>query len=141
MLLTARHIDTFSNLTASNLTTVAPTTPTASSTYPFSTTNIAWPGEAKKYARTPGYALDAIVPPPNWQLRFPDNYTAANPPPDFTRDEHFQNWMRTAALPTFAQLWGRNDADALGQGVYQIAVGLSASSVLSFPLFLSFFGS
>ncbi|KAH9483843.1 Meiotically up-regulated gene 89 protein [Psilocybe cubensis] len=102
----------------------------SSQTYNFSSSGIAWPGEAKKYTTNPvgpgGYAsLDEIVPPPNWQLRFPNNYTNENPPPDLRSDERFQNWMRTAGLPTFTKLYGRNDKDTMQKGTYQIVVGLN----------------
>ena len=65
------------------------------------------------------------MPPPNWAERFPDGYTNSTPPPDLRADEHFQNWMRTAGLPTFTKLWGRNDGAKLPKGRYQIAVNLS----------------
>ncbi|KAI0075468.1 Lem3/Cdc50 [Panus rudis PR-1116 ss-1] len=106
--------DTFSSL---QLTT-------ASDTYTFSESGIAWPGEAKKYAETPGYDPSDIVPPPNWALRFPNNYTADNIP-NLKADEHFQNWMRTAGLPTFTKLWGRNDNDKLPAGKYEIVVNMN----------------
>lgn len=102
----------------------------SSQPYEFSQNGIAWPGEAKKYTTSPigpgGYnSLDDIVPPPNWQARFPNNYTTDNPPPDLRSDERFQNWMRTAGLPTFTKLYGRNDKDTMQKGTYQIIVGLS----------------
>lgn len=91
---------------------------------------IVWPGEAKKYASSPvgpdGYkSFDEIVPPPNWMERFPNNYTADNVP-NLREDEHFQNWMRTAGLPTFTKLYARNDKDAMRSGTYQVTIGLSA---------------
>jgi len=102
----------------------------SSQLYVFNSTGIAWPGEAKKYTDSPigpgGYPnLSSIVPPPNWQLRFPDNYTEQNPPPDLSADEHFQNWMRTAGLPTFTKLYGRNDTDTMQHGTYRITIGLN----------------
>jgi hypothetical protein len=98
-------------------------------TYEFSSTNIAWPGESKKYVATPiggkGYSpVDQITPPPNWHKRFPNGYNSENMP-NLAADEHFQNWMRTAGLPTFSKLYGRNDIDTMQQGRYQIVVGLS----------------
>ena len=86
------------------------------SPYEFSEKGIAWPGEAKKYAAVPGYFpnLASITPPPNWALRFPDGYNDSNLP-NLHEDEHFQNWMRTAGLPTFTKLYGRNDQDTLLQ--------------------------
>ena len=113
----------------------------SSQPYVFSSTGIAWPGEAKKYTASPigsgGYPnLSSIVPPPNWQLRFPDNYTDQNPPPNLKTDEHFQNWMRTAGLPTFTKLYGRNDNETMQKGTYQVIIGLSESY---FPCALSIF--
>jgi hypothetical protein len=113
----------------------------SSQPYVFSSTGIAWPGEAKKYTASPigqgGYPnLSSIVPPPNWQLRFPDNYTEQNPPPDLSTDERFQNWMRTAGLPTFTKLYGRNDNDTMHQGTYRVIIGLSQ---FSFPGAFSIF--
>lgn len=107
--------DTFSNATLAS----------SSGTYTFSSQNIAWPGEARKYAEKPGYTdLTQIVPPPNWQKRFPQGYNETNLP-NLHTDEHFQNWMRTAGLPTFTKLYGRNDADVMAQGTYQITVDLN----------------
>ncbi|KAF8626175.1 hypothetical protein AX15_005062 [Amanita polypyramis BW_CC] len=118
--------DTFSNPVLQNPSGVANS---SEQTYTFSSKGIAWPGEAKKYVSSPikpigGYNLSDIVPPPNWVKRFP-NYTDANPPPDLRNDEHFQNWMRTAGLPTFTKLYGRNDNDVMVKGTYRIIVGLN----------------
>lgn len=120
--LTARPIpDTFSSLTLLDGSGNPTTT-----TYEFTSTGIAWPGEKKKYASAPGYAsLSDIVPPPNWRARWPDGYTEQNPPPDLRSDEHFQNWMRTAGLPTFSKLYGRNDSSTLPKGTYQMVVDMS----------------
>ncbi|KAF8479262.1 transcription regulator [Russula ochroleuca] len=111
--------DTFSNLTLLNPPSGA------ASTYNFTEKGIAWPGEAKKYAQQPSYNLSEIVPPPNWALRFPNGYTTDQPPPNLHVDEHFQNWMRTAGLPTFTKLYGRNDQDELVQGRYQITIDMN----------------
>ena len=94
--------------------------------YQWSERGIAWPGEANKYAAQPGYSIDQIAPPPNWQLRYPAGYTNTTPPPNLKEDEHFQNWMRTAGLPTFTKLWGRNDNSVLARGRYQIVANMSA---------------
>jgi hypothetical protein len=112
--------DTYSGLTLLNLRDGAP------QNYTMSEKGIAWPGEAKKYTSKPGYAnLSEIVPPPNWMARFKDGYTEQNPPPDLRADEHFQNWMRTAGLPTFTKLYSRNDVDKLYAGRYSITVNMS----------------
>lgn len=101
--------------------------------YNFSSTGIAWPGEAKKYTANPigdgGYPTFAnITPPPNWALQYPSGYTAENPPPNLKENEHFQNWMRTAGLPTFTKLYGRNDDNVMQKGRYRIIIGLSTST-------------
>ncbi|GLB35180.1 putative LEM3 (ligand-effect modulator 3) family / CDC50 family protein [Lyophyllum shimeji] len=95
--------------------------------YEFTSKGIAWSGEAKKYASEPNprYNETGIVPPPNWRERYPQGYTADNPPPDLHNDEHFQNWMRTAGLPTFTKLYGRNDTAHMKKGTYRIIIGLN----------------
>jgi hypothetical protein len=118
--------DTYSTLTLMNPSGSSE----SSQSYSLSSKGIAWPGESKKYATTPtgpgGYAnLSEIVPPPNWLLRYPKGYTDDNPPPDLKTDEHFQNWMRTAGLPTFTKLYGRNDVDTMQKGTYRLIIGLS----------------
>lgn len=60
---------------------------------------IVWEAELDKYGPTE-YTADQVVPPPYWQDRYPDGYTAENLP-NLQEDEHFQVWMRTAGLPTF----------------------------------------
>jgi hypothetical protein len=111
--------DTFSGFTLV-------TDPSASTYYNFSQSGIAWPGEAKKYSATSGYTnnLDEVVPPPNWVLRYP-SYPNASSIPNLQQDEHFQNWMRTAGLPTFSKLYGRNDTATLPAGQYQVLVYLN----------------
>lgn len=96
----------------------------SNTTYPFYEKGIAWPGERKKYVKTPGYQISDIVPPVNWRDRFPQGYTADNLP-DLADDEHFQNWMRTAGLPTFSKLYGRNDNQTMQAGTYELDVYLN----------------
>jgi hypothetical protein len=55
---------------------------------------------------------------------YPNGYTADNIP-DLKNNEHFQNWMRTAGLPTFTKLYGRNDSNDLPKGLYQVVIGMS----------------
>ncbi|KIJ29888.1 hypothetical protein M422DRAFT_784168 [Sphaerobolus stellatus SS14] len=107
-----------------NDTISSPTLLGSSEVYDFSASNIAWPGERKKYAVMPGYNVSEIVPPPNWHDRFPNGYTKENIP-NFQEDEHFQNWMRTAGLPTFSKLWGRNDNNDMVKGSYSITIGMN----------------
>lgn len=73
------------------------------------------------------------MPPPNWALRYPQNYTTDSPPPDLTQDEHFQNWMRTAGLPTFSKLYGRNDTTTLPTGKYQVQIYYSKLGARDIP--------
>ncbi|GJJ12470.1 hypothetical protein Clacol_006712 [Clathrus columnatus] len=112
------------NDTISNPTLLNPSGGSQAIEYVFSDKGIAWPGEAKKYGATQ-YNLSTIVPPPNWAKRFPNNYSSENPPPDFTTDERFQNWMRTAGLPTFSKLYGRNDTATMFKGKYNISIEMN----------------
>lgn len=108
------------NDTFSNATLLSP-----QGSYGFSSKNIAWPGEGRKYADRPGYTnLSEIVPPPNWRTRYPNGYDENNVP-NLKQDEHFQNWMRTAGLPTFTKLYGRNDDANMQKGTYQITIDLN----------------
>ncbi|KAH7107467.1 transcription regulator [Auriculariales sp. MPI-PUGE-AT-0066] len=90
--------------------------------YLFSYINIAWPGEKKKYVTKPDYNPSDVVPPPNWREKYP-NYDAGFP--DLAADEHFQNWMRTAGLPTFTKLYGRNDDKNMIAGTYELNVTMN----------------
>lgn len=83
--------------------------------------NIAWGSDKDLYGKTK-YKYDAILPPPNWQKRYPDNYTEDNPPPNLKEWEAFQVWMRTAGLPTFSKLYQRNDSTAMEPGRYEIII-------------------
>ena len=38
---------------------------------------------------------------------------------------NFQNWMRTAAVPTFSKLYMRNDNQSMVAGQYQVKIGLN----------------
>lgn len=96
-------------------------------TYTFSYTGIAWPGEKNKYNDNPDFGPNDVVPPPNWRERWP-NYNDTTGLPKLASDEHFQNWMRTAGLPTFTKLYGRNDNDKMLKGTYQLPI------VMTFPV-------
>lgn len=119
--------NSFFNDTFDSPVLLNPSGDNSSEVYEFSSKGIAWPGEAKKYASSPNeqYNLSSIVPPPNWHQLYPNNYTEDNPPPDLKNDERFQNWMRTAGLPTFTKLYGRNDTAPMKKGTYHITIGLS----------------
>jgi LEM3 (ligand-effect modulator 3) family / CDC50 family len=85
---------------------------------------ISWDSDKDLYGKT-NYKPNQIIPPPNWQARYPNNYTDANPPPDLSQDESFQVWMRTAGLPTFSKLAQRNDTHFLSAGEWQILINSS----------------
>ncbi|WWC62818.1 uncharacterized protein I303_105416 [Kwoniella dejecticola CBS 10117] len=88
-------------------------------TYNFTEKGIAWSGIKKNYVVTPGYDSPSdVLPPPNWARRYPDGYTEF---PNLQEDEHFQIWMRIAALPTFRKLWARNDDEVMTQGRYRVS--------------------
>ncbi|CAA21916.1 CDC50 domain-containing protein [Schizosaccharomyces pombe] len=92
------------------------------SVYTFSTKNIAWASDKRRFLKT-NYSPDDVAPPPNWVLRYPDGYTESNMP-DLSTMENLQVWMRTAGLPTFSKLAMRNDNDDIFPGTYEIKIGL-----------------
>lgn len=71
-----------------------------------------------------GVGASGLLPPPNWAERYPDGYTDENIP-NLEDDEHFQIWMRIAALPTFRKLWMRNDNDVMTAGTYEILINMN----------------
>ncbi|PFH57653.1 hypothetical protein XA68_14742 [Ophiocordyceps unilateralis] len=90
-------------------------------TYNMTRNGIAWSSDKALYGKTK-YQPNDCLPPPNWALRYPENYTDDNPPPDLKEDEVFQNWMRTAALPSFSKLYQRNDVEIMRKGRYRVIV-------------------
>lgn len=94
-----------------------------SQTYNFTERGIAWGGIADNYAATPGYDSPSdVLPPPNWAERYPNGYIEF---PNLHEDEHFQVWMRIAALPTFRKLWARNDNEVMQPGRYRIVANMN----------------
>lgn len=89
--------------------------------YNMTTSGIAWNSDKALYGPT-SYSFSDVLPPPNWRVRYPDNYTEGNPPPNLQEWEAFQVWMRTAGLPTFSKLYQRNDKEAMEDGRYQIII-------------------
>ncbi|KAI8338992.1 CDC50/LEM3 family [Chlamydoabsidia padenii] len=87
---------------------------------------LTWATEYNKYGTT-GYQLDQIIPPPNWQSRFPQGqYTEQYPPPDLGKQmERLKVWMSVAALPDFRKLWGRNDGQDLSAGRWRATIDLN----------------
>ncbi|ORY57249.1 CDC50 family protein [Pseudomassariella vexata] len=96
----------------------------ANETYSMSETGIAWSTDKDLFGNINSNTdLDSIQPPPNWQIRYPNNkYSEDAPPPNLGTDEHFMVWMRTAGLPSFSKLYMRNDTAAMKQGTYQIDI-------------------
>lgn len=89
--------------------------------YSMETKGIAWASDLQLYKKT-AYQNYEVLPPPNWQVRYPDGYTDANPIPDLSTYEEFAVWMRTAGLPTFSKLARRNDVDVMPAGTYSIEI-------------------
>ncbi|KAJ3337500.1 hypothetical protein HDU93_000993 [Gonapodya sp. JEL0774] len=101
--------------------------------YVFSEKGIAWPSDASKYRtskmfteRTDADIRANILPPPAWRTGFKwkgydVGYSSTNYP-DLGSWERLQVWMRTAGLPNFRKLWGRNDNDDMPAGVYTIQI-------------------
>lgn len=96
--------------------------------YNLSTTGISWSSDLNTWKKTKYNASD-ISPPPCWAKRFPNGYTDTNLP-DFSADEVFQNWMRTAGLPDFMKLIGINKNDEFTDGNYRIQVEMNYPSSL-----------
>lgn len=76
-------------------------------------TGFAWAGWDK------GYNVSAGA------VQFGDGLDVVNSGgyPDLSTWERFQVWMRVAGLPTFRKLWGRNDAQPMPAGVWEIDIG------------------
>ncbi|ODV95533.1 hypothetical protein PACTADRAFT_50244 [Pachysolen tannophilus NRRL Y-2460] len=94
-----------------------------SSDYIFTDKDIAWSSDRKLFQKTT-YTASQIVPPPNWMKKYPDGYTDDNIP-DISEDEFFQNWMRTAALPSFMKLAFKNTTATLSSGTYILEIELN----------------
>ncbi|KAJ3129531.1 hypothetical protein HK098_001007 [Nowakowskiella sp. JEL0407] len=98
--------------------------------YKFTQIGIAWPSDGEKFAKTkwaldsPDLIKDHLVPPPEWQRVFPqwkDGYTVDNLP-DLRKWERFQVWMRTAGMPNFRKLYGRNNLNPLTSGTWELSI-------------------
>ncbi|CUM64510.1 uncharacterized protein PRCAT00002115001 [Priceomyces carsonii] len=93
-------------------------------TYEFSSTGISWKSDRDHKFKKSKYNPKDIVPPPNWYKMFPDGYNDTNMP-DLQTMEHLQNWMRTAGLPSFYKLYGKNTSLTLSSGTYQILIEMN----------------
>lgn len=112
--------DTFFNPVLTNVKDSA----AGNRTYNMTNKGIAWDSDKSLYGKTK-YSIENITVPPNWKERWPNGYTADNPPPDLSNYEEFQVWMRTAGLPAFSKLALRNDKEPMDCGTYQVDIALS----------------
>nr|KAJ3422592.1 hypothetical protein HK105_007370 [Polyrhizophydium stewartii] len=99
--------------------------------YQFDSSSIAWPSDSDKYGNIKDSLKNipdsqiptTLIPPPYWRKAFPkwaNGYNASNLP-DLKSWTALQVWMRTAGLPTFRKLWGRND-NVLPHGTWQLDI-------------------
>ncbi|KAK6464627.1 ligand-effect modulator 3 family [Scheffersomyces coipomensis] len=93
-------------------------------TYELTNVGISWASDIQHKFATTKYTPDQVVPPPNWYKMFPEGYNETNMP-DLHTWELLQNWMRTAGLPTFYKLYGKNQTEVLTSGTYEISIGLN----------------
>lgn len=91
------------------------------SIYQMSRKGIAWASDLQLYKQT-AYNNTDVVPPPNWQKRFPNGYDSQHGIPNLSEYEEFAVWMRTAGLPTFSKLARRNDDTVMRAGTYTIRI-------------------
>lgn len=113
--------DTFSNITSTDSSS-------DSEEYNFQETGIAWKSDLSVY-KTSEYNVSDIVPPINWIEAYPNGYTEDDLV-NLAKNEHFMNWMKTAALPTFMKLYGKNTEsnNVLSSGTYKIQI------VMNYPV-------
>ncbi|KAF2213340.1 hypothetical protein CERZMDRAFT_111641 [Cercospora zeae-maydis SCOH1-5] len=90
-------------------------------TYNMTNQGIAWSSDRDLYGYAP-YAPEDVIPPPNWQVAYPEGYNDRYPIPNLKEWEEFQVWMRTAGLPTFSKLALRNDAEDMQIGRYEMII-------------------
>ncbi|KAI5950247.1 mug89 [Candida jiufengensis] len=93
-------------------------------TYQFSDQDMSWSSDKNHKFKMTQYEAKDIVPPPNWDKMFPQGYNDSNLP-NIQKWEHLQNWMRTAALPNFYKLYGKNTTQSLSSGTYEISIDLN----------------
>jgi len=102
--------------------------------FPFTQTGISWPSDTTKFgtsewlsSKTSDEIQKSLIPPPAWRNasafggKFVDGYTKETLP-DLKTFEKLHVWMRTAGLPNFRKLWGRNDGSDMGVGEWEIVV-------------------
>lgn len=116
--------NSYFNDSISNLTLLNAQSNENNETYSFTHNGISWGSDLdNKYKKTK-YNPKDIVPPPNWYKMFPEGYNESNLP-DVNQWELLQNWMRTAGLPNFYKLYGKNTTESLASGTYQMQIELN----------------
>ncbi|KAI9292633.1 Lem3/Cdc50 [Neoconidiobolus thromboides FSU 785] len=106
--------DTFTNITGKG---------TDNKSYGFTEKGISLEADKNLFFKKRDYSYDSIVPPPFWADSYPNGkYTKEYPPPNLEEDEHLQVWFRTAGLPRFRKLYGKNNDDVLQAGTYEIEI-------------------
>ncbi|KAI7859008.1 CDC50/LEM3 family [Circinella umbellata] len=110
--------DSFSSLTLLN-----PQGQNDNITYQMSEEGIAWHTDVTRYRRT-SQPIDQLTPPPNWNKRYPNGYTADNIF-DPSKDEHFLVWMRTSWYPSFRKLYSNYNGEPLQPGTYEVQVDMN----------------
>ncbi|ODV77319.1 Lem3/Cdc50 [Suhomyces tanzawaensis NRRL Y-17324] len=93
-------------------------------TYEMPSKDISWSSDRKHKFKKTKYNPDDIAPPPNWDKMFPQGYNESNIP-DLGEWELLQNWMRTAGLPSFFKLYGKNTTETLSSGTYEVQIGMN----------------
>lgn len=93
-------------------------------TYIMASDDITWRSDVKRRFMRTEYRPEDVVPPPDWAKMFPQGYNLTNMP-DLGQWQHLQNWMRTAALPTFFKLYSKNTTAQLSSGTYEVQIGLN----------------
>ncbi|PSS27647.1 hypothetical protein M430DRAFT_131386 [Amorphotheca resinae ATCC 22711] len=88
--------------------------------YMRNSSGIAWESDKALYGQS-AYNWADVAVPPNWVLRYPNNYSD-DYHPDLVNDEQFQVWMRLAGLPTFSKLAQRNDTAVMQAGTYSVDI-------------------
>lgn len=108
--------DTFSNLTSID---------DNGNNYEFSSYGIAWKSDLTTY-KVSKYNVSDIVPPINWMERYPNGYDEQDLV-DLASNEHFMNWMKTAALPSFMKLYAKHTekGSILRNGKYSIDIEMN----------------
>lgn len=92
--------------------------------YVFDSSGISWFSDNTNKFKKTKYDPKDIVPPPNWKVRFPNGYNSENLP-DLSKWEQFHNWLKTAGLPSFYKLYGKNENNDLYKGSYTMRIALN----------------